>query len=42
MPKSDYIYSDPEINNFTLETTPTPYGIYDNDGAFISESIDVA
>ena len=42
MPKSDYIYSDPTVNNFTSETTPTPYGIYDNDAAFVSESVDVA
>ena len=40
MPKSDYIYSDP-----TLETSAkgnTPYGIYDGDLSFVSESVDVA
>ena len=33
MPKSDFIYSDPTIVNFTTSTGPTPYGIYDNDTA---------
>ena len=42
MPKSDFIYSDPSISNFTSETSPTPYGIYDNDLSFISESADIA
>jgi len=42
MPKSDFIYTDPTISNFTTSATPTPYGIYDTDIAFISESIDVA
>jgi len=40
MPKSQYIYSDPTIS--TSANGDTPYGIYDNDSAFISESIDVA
>ncbi len=42
MPKSDFIYTDPSISDFTTSTTPTPYGIYDNDNSFISESIDVS
>ena len=42
MPKSDFIYSDPTISSFTTSTGPTPYGIYDNDVSFISESIDVS
>ena len=42
MPKADFIYTDPTILNFTGESTPTPYGIYDNDVSFISESVDVA
>ena len=40
MPKLDYIYSDPTIS--TSAKDDTPYGIYDNDTAFISESVDVA
>jgi len=40
MPKSDYIYSDPTIS--TSAKGDTPYSIYDNDHAFISESVDVA
>jgi hypothetical protein len=42
MSKFNYIYSDPTISSFTGDDTPTPYGIYDNDVAFISESVDVA
>ena len=37
MPKSQYIYSDPTIS--TSAKNDTPYGIYDNDKAFISESV---
>jgi hypothetical protein len=40
MPKSQYIYSDPTIS--TSANGDTPYGLYDNDAAFVSESIDVA
>ena len=40
MPKSQYIYSDPTIA--TSANGDTPYGIYDSDVAFISESVDVA
>ena len=40
MPKSQYIYSDPTID--TSANGDTPYGIYDSDTAFISESVDVA
>jgi hypothetical protein len=40
MPKSDYIYSDPTIS--TSAKGDTPYGIYDNDESFISESVDVS
>jgi hypothetical protein len=40
MPKSQYIYSDPTIS--TSAKGDTPYSIYDNDVAFISESVDVA
>ena len=42
MAKESFIYVDPTISDFTSSDTPTPYGIYDNDGAFISESVDVA
>ena len=42
MPKADFIYEDPTIAGFTESTSPTPYGIYDNDVSFISESVDVA
>ena len=42
MSKFAYVYSDPSVDSFTDSTKPTPYGIYDNDKAFISESIDVA
>jgi len=40
MPKSQYIYSDPTIS--TSANGDTPYGIYDNDSAFVSESVDMA
>ena len=40
MPKSQYIYSDPTIS--TSANGDTPYGIYDGDSSFISESVDVA
>ena len=40
MPKSQYIYSDPTIS--TSANGDTPYGIYDSDPAFVSESVDVA
>ena len=42
MSKFQYIYTDPTVSNFTSSVNATPYGIYDNDKAFISESIDVA
>ena len=41
MPKFDFIYSDPTVSGFTSSTSPTPYGTYDSDNAFISESVDV-
>jgi len=40
MPKSQFIYSDPTIA--TSANGDTPYGLYDADTAFISESVDVA
>jgi hypothetical protein len=40
MPKSQYIYSDPTIS--TSADGDTPYGLYDSDAAFVSESVDVA
>ena len=40
MPKSQYIYSDPTIS--TSAKGDTPYSIYDNDAAFVSESVDVS
>ena len=40
MPKSAYIYSDPTIS--TSANGDTPYGLYDSDAAFVSESVDVA
>jgi len=40
MPKSAYIYSDPTIS--TSANGDTPYGLYDNDASFVSESVDVA
>ena len=42
MSKSVFIYSDPTITNFVGSSSPTPYGIYDKDTSFISESVDVA
>ncbi len=42
MAKDSFVYVDPSISNFTTSTTPTPYGIYDADSAFVSESVDVA
>jgi hypothetical protein len=42
MPKTDFIYTDPAITNFTQSSAPTPYGIYDSDNSFISESVNVA
>jgi hypothetical protein len=42
MPKADFIYTDPTTGDFTSNSSPTPYGIYDGDSAFISESVDVA
>ena len=41
MPKADYIYEDPTIASFTASTKPTPYGTYDSDASFISESVSV-
>ena len=40
MPKADFIYTDPTSS--TSADGDTPYGIYDSDTAFASESIDVA
>ena len=40
MPKSQYIYSDPTIS--TSADGDTPYGLYDSDAAFVTESVDVA
>ena len=42
MSKFNYLYTDPTIANFTQSDAPTPYGIYDSDVSFISESVDVA
>ncbi len=42
MSKFQYTYTDPTISSFVDDTQPTPYGIYDSDTAFISESVDVA
>jgi hypothetical protein len=46
MSKFNYLYTDPTISNFVTESVsgsgPTPYGIYDKDKAFISESVDVS
>ncbi len=42
MSKFDFIYTDPTIGNFNDSDAPTPYGIYDADSAFISESVSVA
>jgi len=40
MPTIEYVYTDPTIS--TSAKGDTPYRIYDNDKAFISESVDVA
>ena len=40
MPKADYVYSDP--TQPIQVTGSTPYGIYDKDTSFVSESVDVA
>jgi hypothetical protein len=40
MPKSQYIYVDPTIS--TSAKNDTPYGLYDSDASFISESVDVS
>jgi len=42
MSKFEHIYADPTVSDFTSSDNPTPYGIYDNDVSFISESVDVA
>tara|TARA_Y100001938_G_scaffold22849_1_gene29686 strand:- start:3944 stop:5155 length:1212 start_codon:yes stop_codon:yes gene_type:complete len=42
MSKFNYLYTEPTIASFTTSAAPTPYGIYDNDVAFISESVDVS
>ena len=39
MPKADFIYADPSSEGSIVGNTP--YGTYDNDGAFVSESIQV-
>jgi len=39
MPKFDFIYSDPTIS--TNASGSTPYGIYDMDNSFVTESVDV-
>ena len=41
MPKSNYIYTDPTLGTNDAEGN-TPYGIYDGDLSFVSESVDVA
>ncbi len=50
MSKFKYLYTDPTIANFSSSAAtkvagtgigPTPYGIYDNDRSFVSESVDV-
>ena len=41
MPKSVYVYEDPTTSSFTSSTAPTPFGIYDSDTQFISESLQV-
>ena len=38
MPKADFIYADPTTTNISGST---PYGTYDNDNAFVTESISV-
>jgi len=40
MPKDVFVYTDPTIS--TSAKGDTPYGIYDNDASFVSESVDVA
>jgi hypothetical protein len=40
MPKGDFIYKDPTIT--TSAKGDTPYGIYDDDSTFESESVDIA
>lgn len=42
MSKFNFLYTDPAMSDFTSATSPTPYGIYDADSAFISESVQVA
>jgi len=42
MSKFAYLYEEPTIANFTTSAAPTPYGIYDADNAFITESVQVA
>ena len=39
MPKADYIYSDP--TNANQITGSTPYGIYDSDSEFVTDSLNV-
>ena len=39
MSKFDYVYSDPTIS--TNASGSTPYGTYDTDITFVSESVDV-
>ena len=41
MPKADYIYTDPTVTSFTSPSKPTPYGTYDADLSFISESVSI-
>ena len=40
MSKFQFTYSDPVIT--TSAKDDTPYGIYDNDNSFVTESVDVA
>ena len=42
MSKFNFIYEDPTEAQFTTSSAPTPYGIYDDDISFISESVSVA
>tara|TARA_R100001509_G_scaffold95305_1_gene55384 strand:+ start:605 stop:1819 length:1215 start_codon:yes stop_codon:yes gene_type:complete len=42
MSKFLFLYTDPTISNFTNSDAPTPYGIYNNDISFISESVQVS
>ena len=39
MPKADYVYVDPSAESNVIGSTP--YGIYDSDNAFVSESLSV-